>query len=55
MGEGISATVVLFGPKLPPLLVQLNFGGSNVQRVLKFLLGDDAKDLTDIQEINGLA
>ena len=46
--------VVLFGPKLPPIMTQLNFGGSLVQMALKFLLGDDAEDLVNIQEINGV-
>lgn len=43
--------VVLFGPKLPPVLAKINLGGSLVQFALSYLLGSDAKDLADVQEV----
>jgi hypothetical protein len=47
-----SEEIVLFGPKLPPILTQLNLGGSVVQMVLKYLLGDDARDIVNVKEVH---
>ncbi|MBT3220658.1 MAG: hypothetical protein HN348_16350 [Proteobacteria bacterium] len=43
--------VVLLGPKLPPFLAKMNFGGSLVQMLLQHLLGEEASDLSDLSEV----
>ena len=44
--------VALIGPKLPPLMAQIDLGGALAQRLLYYLLGDDAKDLANVEELH---
>ena len=43
--------VVLIGPKLPGMILGLNLGGALAQMILQAVLGDEAKDLADVNEV----
>lgn len=46
-----TGAVVLLGPKLPQAFAGIDLGGAWIQLVLRFLLGDDATDLADLQQV----
>lgn len=46
-----TTAVVLLGPKLPAMAMNIDMGGMVVQMALRMILGDDAKDLADAREV----
>ncbi len=46
-----TTAVVLLGPKLPAMAMNIDMGGMMVQMALRMILGDDAKDLADAREV----